>query len=441
MANNISWKQQLALNPHLRNIDQWPPIDLQQLPAQKRAVFSLNMEIIRLAVKNKPLKTVAAHTDVSTSKVSKLLTRCLATDGDDAPNLTLGAIPGKHVVKSTSRYNNDDHSSGNRGSFTALLHRVDGLIEHLDNKILKFLKETLDKENLSPEKFHSALINFLFRNNHPRDQYPFTSAGWGRESSRLYFHQRVTDLESQIRRPANSQHRQLNADYDLDIMEEVEFDSHYIDCSSRLILVNAVRQVSLRIPRFWLLTASDRASNAVVGYTYSLFKHPTGQDATALMASIINPWKPRELTHNFMRYPHGGGLPNALFTELKGVVPEILLCDNAWEHSSNRLKDVICSRWFSTLNHGLPKFPVARYLVESSFRRLEDQVHRLPSTSGSHVLDPIKEPRKWNSSEPVVDLPVLLDLIDIEVVSNNVQPKQNLGGRTPLETIEERLGQ
>ena len=131
-------------------------------------------------------------------------------------------------------------------------------------------------------------------------------------------------------------------------------------------------------------------------------------------------------------YIPGSGFPSGLSEEFCNIGLNMVRLDNAFCHIAHTVRDYVCNELGATISLGLPAKPKMRNLIEFAFRILNYDMHRFPSTTGSHPKDPIKETSKNSKKPPIITLNALEEVLSVIISGHNAKPQNKLGGSSPL---------
>lgn len=221
--------------------------------------------------------------------------------------------------------------------------------------------------------------------------------------------------------------------------QEIHIDEAHIDCHGAAAVVLHGRMKPVRLGRISLLLARDVSTECYLAAIFALTPHPNAADILALLEQMIQPWQAPALATPGLVYASQIGFPSALDESFCRPAFGIIRLDNALVHLSHQVRRMVCDHLGATANFGLAKNPKARALIEQAFRRLNVDVHRFPSTTGSHPVDPVREPAKLQKEPPFVSLRALEEAITVLLVEYNHSPLANLGGVTPLEQMHYQM--
>lgn len=433
----LKWRERLILEPEWWAFDNWPVIDTDSLTWEARRSYHRKVRVVAGVLEGQPMKDVAHSLKVSSSWVSQLMDRCLGGPEDAPPALTAGLIPNNRLREAARQRPLASLRTpmGDRCAFSHLLAAVPGLEAHLMEHIQLAAKHSRRGQNLRPKALHALFIAFLETNGWPSDRYPFTTVSRGYESIRRFLKTEMADLlmpksTARVTRPRVAP---------ICAFEEIQIDEAHVDCHGAAAVLLAGRMKPVRLGRVSILIARDAGTGCYLASTIALTAHPTAADVLALLEQLIQPWQPLELTTPGLSYDVEAGFPSAIHESFCRPSFGIIRLDNALSHLSYQVRRMVCHHLGATCNFGLPKNPKARALIEQAFRRLNVDIHRFPSTTGSHPADPDREPAKLQKEPPFVSLRSLEEALSILLTEFNNRPLGNQGGVTPIEQIHYQM--
>jgi hypothetical protein len=109
--------------------------------------------------------------------------------------------------------------------------------------------------------------------------------------------------------------------------------------------------------------------------------------------------------------------------------------DNAKANMAKAVADRVCDAG-ALLRHAQGYQPLNRNFIEHIFHFVNGLIHKLPSTTGSHTQDPIREAAKHYKNAPEISLQTARELIDVWITQYNCTPKWHNLGETPLQRLE-----
>ena len=427
---NLNWRQRLELQPELRDINHWPYVDPATLSSTSRKKFHRNLEIITRVQKGDPINQIAHYFNIPASTITRLLNRCLDGPADEIPNLSRGLIPRIRLKNSQRKkaLGTLDLPAGSAHAFKHLLASVPGLKIYLEEIIKRAVKRSRRGQNIRPKAFHAAFIRYLKGINWPQDTYPFSVPSRGYETLRTYLKQRIIALNL----PKQATRIILTKVVTRRFYKEIQIDEYTVDCHGHVTIEFNRDFIPQRLARIHLLTARDVATGCVLGYVFSLSPAPTAEDVLALLGQLVSSWQPMKLTTPGLQYPPGGCLPTALGQSYPRLIIGVIRMDNALAHLALSVRHYVCNVLGATLNLGLIKYPQGRHVIEQAFAKLNIDLHRLPSTTGSHPHAEIREPTRHQKKAPVISLRAIEEMISVLYVEHNIRPQGSLSGASPL---------
>lgn len=421
------------MEPEWQEITNWPLVDTQGLTSERRRGFQKNLRIAAGVLEGRTMRMVAEDLGVSPSKVSILMNRCLGGADDHPPALTRGLIPYRQIKipGRTSSLATLTQPVGGRCAFGHLLATVPNLEAHLTEQIRLAVRRSRRGQNLSPKALHAQFISHLESQGWPRDAYPFTSVSRGYESVRRFLRRTKADflMPRESKRVIGARKAPVCA------FQEIQIDEALVDCKGAAAVVLHNRMKPIRLGRISVLLARDVGTGCYLASTIAPTVHPCAADILALLEQLIQPWEPLNLTTPGLTYVATAGFPSALGEACCRPAFGIIRLDNALSHLSHQVRRMVCEHLGATCNFGLPKTPTARALVEQAFRRLNIDIHRFPSTTGSHPADTLREPSKLQKEPPFISLRALEESISVLLTEHNHRPLGNQGGVTPMEQV------
>lgn len=429
---SVTWRARLEEHPRLSDVSAWPsPLDPTQMPKARRKAYLRNVRIVKKVLGGETLRVVAKDEGLSPGRVTQLMNRCLGGATDTEPALYKGLVPNSVIV---------DEVSGTRprGRFAQLLQDAPGLRVGMDQMLLDRLKDKLWAEVPSPASYHGLFKNLLVRANWPLDAYPYTTASLAYESVRKDLLNRWAHLcqaQKARRRGFTGSPIFLREHW---LCDRIEIDEQTIDCEQSTVgigLIFVEHLPALRLPRLTLLSAIDKTTDCILGFQLALTRHPQQDDFLALLNQCFCRWPAREITTPGLELPVGAGFP-ATDLSFPLPVPREIALDNAWMHHAYSVQSFITQDLGATVSFGRPQSPTVRNAIETSFRRLNQNLsHRIASTTGSSVTDSKRESAKNRKAVPMMPLSCFEDALYVTLAEANNRPRSHLGNATPLELL------
>ncbi|MCL7944672.1 Mu transposase C-terminal domain-containing protein [Marinobacter sp. ATCH36] len=433
----LTWRNRLMQEPEWWDFKRWPFVDSQSLSPAARRRYHTNTRIVANVLDGRPLNEVARELRLSPSWVTQLMNRCLAGNEDAPPALTQGLVPHRRLRRSQRKtaLSTLTHSAGDRCAFEYVMNTVPGLKAHLMKQIRRAVTRHRRGQNLTPRRFHAMFVAYLIAQDWPQDVYPFTSPSRGYEAARRFLKDSLADLKMPRDKPRVTGPKIPP----VCAFQEIHIDEAHIDCKGAAAVVLHNQMKPVRLARISLLLARDVGTGAYLAGSFALTTHPDSADILGLLEQLVQPWEPLTLTAPGLSYSAKAGFPSALNESFCRPTFGIVRLDNALVHLSHQVRRMVCDHLGATANFGLPKNPKARALIEQAFRRLNVDIHRLPSTTGSHPTDVLREPAKLQKEPPFVSLKALEEAIGVLLTEYNHSPLGNQGAQTPMEQMQYQM--
>lgn len=434
----MKWQDRIQRQPELRDLAEWPPVLLENIPAAKRKCFLRNQRIASKVLAGESYNRIAQLENVSVSWISKLMTRCLGGPSSHEPLLFQALIPYGYVKipKRRSPISSIQSPAGHRCSFQYLLEHVPGLQAGLDKCLRAWLNDSERKQNLRPRWFFSEFLRLLGEAQWPTSEYPYTEARLGYSSVYRYFVSRQKALR-QARRDRKKKKRILNPISSRNrVMEELQFDWQVYDQFSSAYITDGDLVVPIRISRVSLLALVEAESEAVLSYLLAFTRSPTQDDILGCLQFMHQTWKPIKFTTPGIKYCEGAGFPCGVIAGANRLIPGRIRVDNAWSNDAGSVRAHVTENIFGSYNAGLKRRPLDRRMIEHIFNLTIDHSHRPSTTTGSHVKDPDRQSLKNSKKIPIISLTVLEECVEAFLATYNATPKSSLLGNTPLEIFE-----
>lgn len=439
----MSWRNVLKIHPKLRDLSTWPPVDLNELTKEQRKVYQRRRRAVSLVLSGSTLRAAGSVVGLAPSTISKILTRALCSfPADPLPALTNALLPNRQIVRSIpASRDTDSLPAGYRGQFQRLLEDNPEIIDHVDRTISGSMRHAPAQRHLTITEVKDEILDLLRRKGYGISDYPFCTAEQARESVRQLYHQRISALsDGRFEKNERKRRQAGTAPWSFFLPGVVEFDHHKIDVETSDVMPDRIRQVmrAVRIPRFWLGLAIEQASTAIVGYSYDYNVQPCQESVLHCLDMIYRGSEAMDGGILAVDEPMIAALPVDFDDRLR-LLPREIRLDNAWAHFANTVAELAHEKCCATTVHGFPAMPLARQLVESVFRTLERHLHTLPSTVGTGVSDPRREPSKARRRIPRVTNLLLLQIIHKLIARHNTLPKDHLNGLSPIDYLSRAM--
>ena len=427
----------------------WLPVDASALTAAQRLRFRRRKRALELYLStDRPIAEVLACAGLSRTELYRIVGRAFEARPDGDPVGYLACLP--HLsVKPYTRTTTSGR--GAAGRFAQFLAAHPDVRDDLDAWIL-------GRRAPGPAVVRGRQVKQIwlaFREVcHSRGldlatDYPFCNRDGGREAVRRYaVRRRATDAVAGARVVHGDAAGRLAAggaartpESVVAPYELVQLDGHRIDAVFTVRVPDpAGEPVELPMARPWLLVLIDAASRAVLGHALSLRENYCADDVLRCVASSMTPWTPRELPGTAMPYAPGAGLPNGTVAGCERRLFTTLQLDNAWSHHAGRVQTRLIGMGVTEIVTNPPASPRSNAIVERFMRTFEAAgFHQAPNTTGSEPSDPRRRDPDRAAARLGIDLEDLENLVDLVMCSYNAEPHAALSGRSPLDSLRDRL--
>lgn len=440
----MSWRNVLKLCPKLGDLSNWPPVDLGELSQAERKIYQQRRRAVKLVLDSGvTLRQASSTVGLSPSTISRILKRALCTlPGRHEPGLTMALLPHRQIARALPAPPDPDSVySGYRGQFQRLLADNPEIITHVDAAISGSKRHAPAQRHLTIASLHGEILELLRRKGYGVNDYPFCTSERAREPVRQLYHQRVSALaDGQFEKNARRRRDAGTVPPAFYLPGILEFDHHKLDVEAADVMPDQTRRImrAVRIPRFWLGLAVERSSTAIVGYSFDYNTQPCQESVLHCLDMVFRGSDAMDGGVLAVDEPMVPALPVDFDHHLR-LLPREIRLDNAWAHFATTVAELVLEKYGATMVHGLPAMPLARQLVESIFRALERYLHELPSTVGTGINDPRREPSKARKRIPRVTNLILLQIIHKIIARHNILPKDHLNSLSPLEYLSRSI--
>jgi len=437
------------------NIFNWDAIYTGHLNEQELKIFNTKKKAIDLFFSTElPINQIVLETGLFRSEIYRLASRCMVYDDNNKIMGYRGLLHNNKIVPYIRKSLNNQDITNYSGAFQLLLKNFPELKTFLIDEYFKKckVKNNAREHKISFKNLHRKFINECRKLGIKPNEYPFNTTSMARKSverfikkiSNNYIREVASINGEQSYMLLNNVNNSINSNSTITRpLERVEFDGHKLDVITAIVFQTPKGEEIIDVlNRIWLLTVVDVATRAVIGYHLSFNKEYNQEDVKKCFQSAILPWKPKELTIPGLNYSKNAGFPSSKFTEAEYGIWDEISYDNAKSHLSNEIKDLLTKQIGSSINMGPVAVPVNRSIVERLFRTIEENsFHRLPSTTGSNVMDPRRKDAEKNAIKFSITSDAIEELCDVFIANYNGSPHDGNDGFSPLEVFESRINQ
>lgn len=433
----------------------WHEVNINSLSDDDLKIFRNRKLAIDLYLKNETLKTIKELTSIDRKELGIHLKKCLQEEKNGVLLGYRALIPYKRTKnykrKDLPKLTPNSTGRGQTGAFELLLEAYPNLKNLLFDLMYKRSKNQTSEKIMSKKYIHKNFIKQCEKEGlqSPKD-YPFTSNDYGQRSLYRYLNKlekehfsktakRYGDDSEMVSNKTSS----LDDNYPTMIrpFERVQFDGHKIDLS--LVLTFQAPDGTERtanLQRIWILTVMDVSTTSVIGYYLCPNPEYNSTDVLLTFKNSIEPQEPKTLTIPGLNYPANSGLPSQVIEETKWALWDELYFDNARaniaKNVTNKLKKIVQCH----INTGPTYAPLKRGIVERFYRTLEENgYHRLPSTTGSHSKDPIRNNPELEARKHKISFEEIEELTAVLIADYNTTRTEGNYFASPLESMRQKI--
>jgi len=427
----------------------WPDVNVELLDATDAELFKSKRTAIRsYLIGKKKLTDIAQDHNISMSEIVRLAKRCMETHPD-------GRIWGFRVLTKythTKKYernaNIDQSSNGYAGAFTRLLDVYPSVKTLIDTRILKRIyKGRLKVGKVSIKRLQKDFVDELKRLG--VTGYPLDCKEQGLRS--------LTNYVKKLKQENLVEKAEVFDGEDISMVLEntgkgispkliqrpfkrVECDEHKIDLITTICMplpFGGYKYITL--PRFWIIVVEETKSTAVLGYHIALKPHYSKLDIQRAIARCFeSKYRRAKVIPEFNKIP--GGLPVDLLPDLQWVAWDDFLYDRHLTHKAQAVKHTLIKKVGCIPTMGKARTPIRRPYIERFFEALEEKLHQLPNTTGSHPKDPSRVQPEKSAIKYGITAEEITELLDVIIAEYNVNTdRPTLGYRSPIQIIEQDM--
>ncbi|MGE7023362.1 hypothetical protein [Solibacillus cecembensis] len=438
--------EKFDIEPEFLNPLNWNELYIMDLPAEEQREIIKKKEAIDLFLQSDlSVKNIVLQTGIPKSEIYRLLKRCLILKNDTEVYGYAGLLNNLRVKP----YITTNYENSNSGNFNKLLDDYPELHEFLFEEYFNTNKDKVREKKQSVKNIHKRFIHKCQEIGIKEAQYPLNTTSMAFKSVERYLKELLkinSSLGTKLSGKeavalAKNTNNSSNAHTEIiRPFERVEFDAHTIDAIFSIITYTPQGDKIITVMnRLWLLAVVDVASRAIIGYHICYNNNNYSSDEVIkCFKKCLLPWKPRKLEIPTLQYNTGDGFPSYLIDAAKYGIWDEICFDNAKSHLSakilNHLTELNCA-----VNFGPVATPTRRSIIERFFKTLEyNGFHRLPSTTGSNVLDPKRDNAEENAVIYEITVDHLEEIMDLVIANYNNTAHSANHGFTPLEIIQSR---
>lgn len=404
------------------DVEAWIACDYAnwELPEQQR--YLKLKHCMELYVRGQPVAAALKDCGLSHEQLLRAFDRCIQPHPDGSRFGWRGLAKHANVVGYERRWPVVAHDVLARGGYAGALDALfkayplikDALIQYV---LTRRLPGSIPSSTASLEAMHGYFIRLCKAQGLDYRVWPLCTTNLGRESIRRFMHRVIADNYDRVVLHQYGKvaavrakggrgylpHHALWLPYDV-----VELDEHSAHFFGAIGFPSPKGWRYLPLGRLSLIMAFDRYLEDIVGAAITLHRMPNGWDILAAVHSCITAPTPAPPDYDFLAASTSFTdlAPIDMFSEgLDGAEKEfscgfnLLAIDNALAHLADGVRSRIFEVTGAAMCYGRMQSPTCRAVAELGYLRLcEAGFERLPSTTGSHPRDPLRNDPEANAS-------------------------------------------
>jgi len=443
-----------SLPPEYADMNRWRRVDISHLSDEEQNRYRNLRKGIETYVSTGKLKVASKESGYSEDFIIKQLNRCLTVANDGQLWGWAGLLKGERVKEYTRRSplptGLKGEVKGFSGSFSKFLEEHDDIRKELNTRILKQGgKNVVHEARITISKLTKVFEELCRSHGVKENQYPLNVLSSAKRSISRYVNWLIEQNEA---KGTKARHGEAAAKYlrvatgDSSIplfmapYDVCGLDAHEIHCIGCIIVPGPAGPQRIAIERLWVILNGEYFSSSILGYSVGIRTEASSATVDEALISSTTEWKPRQLSIPGLKYLTGGGLPSGVIQKLAGCFPSILIVDNAAPHYAKLIAEHARKRIGCSITWGAIGHWEHNAVIERLFKTLETYgFQRLPSATGSNVMDPIKDNPVVKATQIGITYEALLDILDVLVANYNITPSRGLGGQSPLQVLRNNL--
>lgn len=439
----MSIKERLSLAPELRDTTRWP--SPRNVPPEKKEVYDRRVAAIKDYLAGTSFDKIKKDHGLPKAEIYRLLGRCLEVQPDRNIAGFFALVPGtqlkpysrKERVKATSI----SGKSGYAGAFLQLVSEHEELHKYIERKEEQHPGTPVSR---LAREIKGEFLKKCEKHRKP-NEYPFIVEDNGARALREYLGKvrehrlALVSHGAADAAPHVARTGQPSTASTLRPYEEAELDGHRGDFYFVIKLLTGDGDWVYTLPlRIWLVLMIDRASRAILGYSYRLGgTNYRASDVLRCIAHSLTPWEPMGITLPGIKYELGAGFPSSCTPAGAGRLIDALHVDNAWANTAEQIQRRLLETMGAALNVGRAGEPTARPFVERLNQALEDRgFRRLPIGFKSTSKEDRDRAYRIAAEYPVT-LDELEQILDTIIANYNATVHGEHTNRSPLEYLRQ----
>lgn len=441
-----------------RDISTWPRVDVNALPPEEQPSFLRKKKAITGLTSGASYSEIQKETGLRAFEVRRLLTKCIQLDGEGDICGERGLVLYLHMRPYHRRKQISRTERSGRGhcagALTQLFTEYPEIEERLEQEVLKQLPTgvKISEAKISILNLQKVFLQLCERIGRDKEKsWPYNTKTKGRSSLAAFVRQLATKRphefvrarygkDSVTRLSVGRGHERLllpQLSYDIAGLDELTFDA----ISTITIRVPGGGEQDIAIDRIHVVLVIERQSRAICSWYAFFTLSASASDFRHALQRAITPWEPWEFSIPGLTYgAPDAGMPSGLIEGLEYHPWVILVVDNALAHQDLGLLADLGLITGSIINLG----PVGAWYRRADVERrilevLRNSAQRLPSTTGSSPLDPIKNDPVGTAVKLKIRWTDVRQLIEVVIAQQNALPSEGIGMLTPIELLRQEV--
>lgn len=403
----------------------WVECDCGDWSLTERKRYADLKHCIALYVRGESVATALQDCGLSYEQLLRAFNRCLHTHSDGRRFGWRALAKHVNVAGYDRTWPVMAHEALARGGYAGALDALfkayppleDALVEYI---LTRCLPGSIPNSTVRLETLHRYFIRLCKAQGLDCRVWPLCTTNLGREAIRGFMHQAIADNYDQVVQHQYGKVAAIRAQagrgyaphhvgwlpYDV-----VELDEHCAHFFGSVGFPSPKGWRYLPLSRLSLILAFDRCLEDVVGAAMTLCRMPSGRDILAAVHSCLTAPTPAPLDYDFLQpamtiLSESDPIPcqsseteGCSATAQDGCGFNILAIDNALSHLAEKVISRVFAATGAVLCFGAMRRPTCRAIAELCIQRLcEAGFELLPSTTGSHPRDPLRNDPEANAS-------------------------------------------
>ncbi|GMX66639.1 hypothetical protein Elgi_59110 [Paenibacillus elgii] len=449
--------ENLQLDAKYLDVGNWPIVDVSKLEEEDKKLYEAREQAVILYMKGEiSALQIQELTSIEVSELRRFIKRCCQIEAATGciwgfraliPNKRLGTYT-RSKPTSVDPATGDDTLIKLNGAFTHLLDEYPEIEKQITKAFLARRKKIDLIHLVRGNDIHNHFLKLCKKANIGIHEYPFNTEDMGRRS--LYRHlKRLEIIHFGKAAAKNSEEAgrrsqitsESESEKPIRPFQRVQFDGHRIDGMFTITYTTLEGdEVTVVLPRLWLLVIVDEPTRVIIGYHISTEKEYTKDDVLCCIKNSVVPHRNMEFTIPGLSYLETGGFPSSKIPEAEWALWDEISLDNGKSNLSNIVKDRLYQVVGCSFNPGAAGVPEARGIIERLFKTLEDRgYHRMINTTGSHPKDPLRKNPEESARHYQISINELEQITEVLISDYNGIRHGGINNFIPLELMQQRI--